>query len=232
MKKIISYIKLKFLNRLQPPGLPIERWRMNEGLLSKAEKKVFLYQSILQKAVLIFIYLIKIPSLLIRLPIYFIIFILELEKIHFSALRKIKKGKNCVLDCQTWLINGNNIYLGNYVKISAFSVIMAGNRSYIKIGTNTIIGPSVLIVSFNHGFSLAEIPIRYQPWKDDITDSIEIGEDVWIGGHVIILPGVKIGYGSIIGAGSIVTRNIPPNTVYFNPREPFFHHRSNNKDYE
>ncbi len=100
------------------------------------------------------------------------------------------------------------------MKISTFSSIMAGYISTIRIGNNTIVGPSVLIASFNHGHSLTDVPIRYQPWQETIEDSVEIGDNVWVGGHAIILPGTKIGSGAIIGAGAIVKENVPPNTIY------------------
>lgn len=151
-------------------------------------------------------------------PKHLVLFSLELENLHFRPIRKIKKGKGCVVDHQTWLINGQNIILGDHVKISAFSTIMAGYRSKVVIGDNTIIGPSVLIASFNHGFSRSDIPIRYQTWDESPEKSIKIGDDVWIGGNVTILPGTIIETGSIIAAGSIVKGFVPKYTIYLNKK--------------
>ena len=81
----------------------------------------------------------------------------------------------------------------------------------MKIGCNVMIGPEVLILKHNHNFSSLEIPMRLQGIKKAIPVSIE--DDVWIGARVIILPDVKIGQGSIIGAGAVVTKNIPPYSI-------------------
>lgn len=162
---------------------------------------------------------IKILLISCLIPKHLILLGIELEALHFKAVRKIKTGKGCIIDKQTWLINGENIVLGNYVKISAFSTIMAGYKSNITIGNHTIIGPSVLITSFNHGFRRKDIPIRYQKWEENEDTSIEIGNDVWIGGNVTILPGTKIGNGAIIAAGTIVKGKVPKDTICLNKKE-------------
>jgi acetyltransferase-like isoleucine patch superfamily enzyme len=140
-------------------------------------------------------------------------------------MRQLVRGKGCVIDHQTWLINGGNIFLGDFVKVSSYSALMAGSNSTIRIGTNTIISTGVVIVSFNHGDSSRSVPIRYQPWIDLAEKSIEIGSDVWIGAHVTILPGARIGDGAIIGAGSLVKGDVAPRTVYFNPQNPIIRER-------
>jgi acetyltransferase-like isoleucine patch superfamily enzyme len=68
----------------------------------------------------------------------------------------------------------------------------------------------VVIETFNHNFDSSEIPIRLQ---DGQNESVVIEEDVWIGVRVTICPGVRIGRGSVIGAGSVVTRDIPEYSV-------------------
>ena len=119
-------------------------------------------------------------------------------------------GRGCVTDQQTWLVNGQNIELGAFVKISAFSSVIAGKGSRIKIGTNTIIGPGVTIVALNHGMALTDEPIRYQDWTEA---DVVIGDDVWIGANAVILEGVRVGKGSVVAAGAIVTDDVPENTV-------------------
>ena len=120
-----------------------------------------------------------------------------------------------MIDRQTWFVNGHNIMMGDFVKVSAFSSVMAGNVSTIKIGTNTIIGPGVVIVSLNHGTKMNGVPIRYQEWKDSAEDSILIGEDVWIGANVVILPGTTVGSGSVIGAGAVIKGAISSETITY-----------------
>lgn len=192
-----------------------DRWLASSGQLPKNK---ILELRLRQSVYLVY----RVFRALFLLPVFFIRYIViliqvsdEFERLHYAPLRKLHKGKDCVIDKQTWLINGQNIYLGDFVKISAFSSIMAGYESDIKIGTNSIIGPGVVIVSFNHGTIMNGIPIRYQVWEDLIENSIRIGDDVWIGANVIILPGTTIGSGSIIGAGTVLRGNIPEQSVAF-----------------
>ena len=65
--------------------------------------------------------------------------------------------------------------------------------------------------SRNHAFDRCDVPMREQGYGPEKT--IIIGDDVWIGGHVIILPGVNIGNGAIVGAGAVVTRDVPEYAV-------------------
>ena len=67
-------------------------------------------------------------------------------------------------------------------------------------------GPGVKIFSSNHGMSRTDIPMNIQPIKEK---DIVIGDDVWIGANSVVVAGVKIGKGSVIAAGSVVTKDIP-----------------------
>lgn len=77
----------------------------------------------------------------------------------------------------------------------------------VTIGDNVLIGPHVMISTGTHSLN----PIERQSTEYGI--SIHIGDNVWIGGNVSILPGVTIGNNCVIGAGSVVTRDIPDNCV-------------------
>lgn len=81
----------------------------------------------------------------------------------------------------------------------------------VTIGSNVMIGQDVLIYTSNHSFDRTDIPMREQKYQEE--RPVVIGNDVWIGARVIILPGVSIGDGVVIGAGSIVTKDIPPYSV-------------------
>lgn len=76
----------------------------------------------------------------------------------------------------------------------------------VFIGNNVMMGPDCIIHTSNHNFSRLDIPMIKQGFMEE--KIVYIGNDVWIGSRVIILPGVKIGNGVIIGAGSVVTKNI------------------------
>lgn len=82
---------------------------------------------------------------------------------------------------------------------------------YIKIGKNVLMGPECYIYTRNHKFSDVNVPIIQQGFSK--YEPVEIEDDVWIGSRVTILPGVKIEKGVVIGAGSIVTKNIPKYSV-------------------
>ncbi len=94
-----------------------------------------------------------------------------------------------------------NIKVGNESELGTRCMIQAN----ATIGNNVIMGPDVKIYCRNHEFVSLDIPIQKQGKRHYETI---IGNDVWIGANAIILPGVQIGDHSIIGAGSIVTKNV------------------------
>ena len=85
-----------------------------------------------------------------------------------------------------------------------------GVNAYISgaiIGKHVMMGPYCTIYSINHKHDDITIPMDSQGAEEE--RMVIIGDDVWIGSHVIILPGVKIGNGAIIGAGTVVTKDVP-----------------------
>jgi acetyltransferase-like isoleucine patch superfamily enzyme len=118
-------------------------------------------------------------------------------------------GKYAFIECTGVLRNvGNSLKIGNNVGINHYCFI--GVRGNITIGDNVIFGPRVNIFSENHIFNNLDIPIKNQgvEKKDTI-----IRNDVWIGANVSIMPGIKIGNGCVIAAGSVVTKDIPDFSV-------------------
>lgn len=85
--------------------------------------------------------------------------------------------------------------------------VVQGN---VIIGDDVMMGPDVKIFSGNHGFARLDMPIRLQPIE---TSQTIIGNDVWIGSNVIILPGKKIGNHSVLAAGSVITKDVPDYAV-------------------
>lgn len=77
----------------------------------------------------------------------------------------------------------------------------------ITIGKDVMMGTNCIIYSRNHRFDRIDIPMRMQ--GSDEIKPVVVGDDVWIGGRVTILPGVNIGKGAVIGAGSVVTKDVP-----------------------
>jgi acetyltransferase-like isoleucine patch superfamily enzyme len=93
---------------------------------------------------------------------------------------------------------GNNVYIGEYS-------VLTSNKE-IEIGDNVFISPHSDIVDFNHIYQDRSIPVNRQGVT---TKKITIQEDVWIGSGCKILMGVTVGKGAVVGAGSIVTKDVP-----------------------
>lgn len=93
--------------------------------------------------------------------------------------------------------------LGNYSGIG----INAHVSGACVIGDYVLMGPNCTIYARNHEFSDVNIPIKFQGYQKE--RPVTIGDDVWIGANVTILPGVKIGSHSIIGACAVVTKDVP-----------------------
>ena len=96
---------------------------------------------------------------------------------------------------------GSNIELGERVFFNFNCVVL--DVCPVRIGSFTIIGPAVQLYTATHPLDPA---LRR---REESGRPLEIGSDVWIGGGAIILPGVRIGSRAVIGAGSVVTRDIP-----------------------
>ncbi len=116
----------------------------------------------------------------------------------------------------------SKIYIGRNVVIRPATFLFADPRDgggTIKIEDDVLIGSGVHLYTNNHAFSDISVPIYQQGYPlPSSTDSIVLRKGCWIGAGCIILPGVEIGENSVIGAGSVVTRNIPPRVVaYGNP---------------
>jgi acetyltransferase-like isoleucine patch superfamily enzyme len=102
----------------------------------------------------------------------------------------------------------SKISIGENTTIGFNTFIYSSKK--ITIGNDCLIAPFVYIVDSKHQFKL-NIKINTQ---DNIEEPIIIGDDVWIGAHSIILPGVKIANGAVIAAGSVVNKDIPANAIY------------------
>ena len=97
---------------------------------------------------------------------------------------------------------GSNITLGDKVFFNFNCVVL--DVAPVRIGSGVLIGPAVQIYAATHPLSAATRRAGLESGK-----AVEIGEDVWIGGGAIICPGVRIGARAVIGAGSVVTRDVP-----------------------
>jgi acetyltransferase-like isoleucine patch superfamily enzyme len=107
------------------------------------------------------------------------------------------------------------VRIGNHVYIGEYSVLTSNEE--IDIGDNVLISPQNFITDFNHIFQDSTTPIRCQGIR---TKKVTIQKDVWIGAGCKILMGVTVGEGAVIGAGAVVTQDVPPyQVVAGNPAE-------------
>jgi len=153
--------------------------------------------------------------------------------VHMEYASRIRIGNDCRIARQT-IVRANtddqkSIRLGNSVSLLENTLVSA-NRGHVTIGDNSWLGPHsviygnggvdigehVLVASHcvintvSHNFSKTDTPMNCQGIN---TESVTIENDVWIGTGAVILQGVRIGYGSIVGAGAVVTKSIPPFSI-------------------
>ena len=123
--------------------------------------------------------------------------------------------------CAKLMLNkcGSNVNLES--KASITSALEIGDNSgigiasrihgHVCIGDNVLMGPEVIILTSGHNYESADVLIREQGRLPE--KPVYIENDVWIGARAIILPGVRVEEGAVIGAGAVVTKNVPPYAV-------------------
>lgn len=112
-------------------------------------------------------------------------------------------GNNINIERKANFGSGKGISIGDNSGIG----VNASIRGPLIIGNDVMMGPEVIILTSNHSFNRLDIPMNEQ--GSTRPKQVIIGDDVWIGTRAIILPGIQIGNGAIIGAGAVVTRNVP-----------------------
>lgn len=129
-----------------------------------------------------------------------------LRRIAFGLLFG-KLGRGGLVDYKTYFRYPSKIRIGDNVFINRgcafYNSSLAGVE--IVIGDNVAIGPHVRILTADHDYSTYNL--------DDVAATVTIGDNAWVGGGSIILPGVTIGEGAVIGAGSVVTKSVEPFTI-------------------
>ena len=131
----------------------------------------------------------------------------ELDKREQIIRKLLGETKNHFRIEQPFLCDyGYNIEIGENFYSNHNLIILDANK--VKFGNNVFIGPNCAFYTAGH-------PLDAETRNKGLeyAKPIEIGDNVWFGGNVVVLPGVKIGNNTVIGAGSIVTKDIPPNVV-------------------
>jgi len=125
--------------------------------------------------------------------------------------KNIHFGDNVMLfrSSRVYAQNGRCTF-GNWVAVGSNTAINATDGGEVVIGNDVMIAANGFLHASNHEFAEPGTLIRLQGHR---AGRIVVGNDVWIGANVTILPGVTIGDHSVIGAGSVVTRDIPPRSI-------------------
>ncbi|WP_278529209.1 acyltransferase [Bacteroides acidifaciens] len=120
-----------------------------------------------------------------------------------------KCGKVTTINRNIYFGNGKNVEIGDYSGIGSNCVL----PNDIKIGKYVMMGPELYCLSYSHIIDNPDIPMCQQGGVKCSYSDICIGDDVWIGGKVIITKGRHIGNHSILGAGAVVTKDVPDYAV-------------------
>lgn len=117
-----------------------------------------------------------------------------------------KTGENIIVEQNFWCDYGYNIFTGENFYMNHNCIILDGAK--VEFGDNVFIAPNCCFYTASH-------PIDYETRNSGLeyAKPIKVGNNVWIGGSAAVLPGVTIGDNTVIGAGSVVNKDIPPNSV-------------------
>jgi maltose O-acetyltransferase len=115
-------------------------------------------------------------------------------------------GQDSIIEPPFYCVYGQNTYLGDHVFLNVSCTILDCNE--VRIGNHVMIGPNVQIYTAAH---VLEAEARNQGWE--VAKPIVVEDNVWLGGGAILLPGVTVGRNAVVGAGAVVSRDVPADTV-------------------
>jgi len=138
------------------------------------------------------------------------------EDVEVRTIGRLSVGENTIVGSKSllhcggrkWCDYKGRIKIGKKSYIGPHSVLFGAGE--IEIGNNVLLGPGVICVSHQHSYKELSKVMQDQPME---FGKITIEDDVWIGSRATILPNIKISRGSVIGAGAVVTKDIPPFSV-------------------
>ena len=166
--------------------------------------------------------------------------ILSEQILRVRSIKQVrKKNSNCMIaiDCHIKAVEMGELTVGMNTRIESKTVISLGNpiegygkisigkscwigefnnlrcsRYQIQIGDNCLISQFCSIIASNHGVKKSSL-IKLQD-VDSTKNGVKIGDDVWLGAGTVVLPGIRIGNGSVIAANSVVNKNVPPYEIW------------------
>ena len=138
----------------------------------------------------------------------------SMGRVYFTWPHQVSIGSGCIIEHNVYfhydgvyklgpsIVVGDDVFIGAGVEFNARSMISIGSRSLVAAGSRFI----------DHDHNICGID-SFEP-IDGRTGAILIDVDVWIGANTVVLRGVSIGRGSVVGAGSVVTKSIPANEIW------------------
>lgn len=126
-----------------------------------------------------------------------------------SLAEGVAVDKGCILHLGNDCGQAGVIELGRGVYVGPCCQIVSSHR--LEIGENSLIGGFSYVITVNHRTDQIGVPVGTQGYRGA---DIKIGKNVWIGAHVVVLPGVEIGDNAVIGAGAVVTKSVPAGEIW------------------
>ena len=121
--------------------------------------------------------------------------------------RKFSLGNYSVVESFCCINNAvGDVIIGNHTRVGIHNTIIGP----VKIGNHVNLAQGITVTALNHNFSDPNKRIDEQGIS---TTPVTIGDDIWIGANAVILPGVTIGNHSVIAAGAVVTKDVPPHSL-------------------
>ena len=128
--------------------------------------------------------------------------------VHFGHNVTFRKSFSLIIENSGKVLIGNNVFFNNFCSVCAYEKI--------EIGEGTIFGENVKIYDHNHNYDNPNVSIKSQGYK---SAPIHIGKHCWICSNTVILKGVTIGDNCVIGAGCVIHKDIPSNSVIVNRQD-------------
>jgi maltose O-acetyltransferase len=115
-------------------------------------------------------------------------------------------GKNSLIWPPFYCSYGKNTYLGDNVFLNYMCTILDNNE--VRFGNHVMVGPAVQFLTAAHSLNVEE-----RNRGLEVAKAITIEDNVWIGGGALLLPGVTVGRNAVVGAGAVVTKDVPADTI-------------------
>ena len=135
------------------------------------------------------------------------------SKIHRSVrmdtppYRKFSLGNYSVVESYSCINNAvGDVIIGDHTRVGLHNTVIGP----VTIGSHVNLAQGITVTALNHNFAEKDLRIDEQGVS---TNPVTIGDDIWIGANAVILPGVTIGNHSVVAAGAVVTKDVPPHTL-------------------